>query len=329
MPSCARNQIIEPDKVSTYHLVSRCVRRAFLCGVDKYSGRDLNHRRQWVESRLKYVIKNVFLIDLISHVVMGNHLHFVVRIRPDLASNICDEEVIRRWWSLFPRKIKGVYLSEPPEELKNLWLADSEWLTERRRRLSSISWFMSSICEYIAKKANKEDNVTGRFWEGRFKSQILLDEKAVLSAATYVDLNPIRANIAKSLETSDFTSIQKRLEEFKKDDPKIAGLTSGFLARFYKTLNTIEMETPSLAIDPKDYIDICAWKAAQFLNQNASKIPNNLFSISTLKSTESGIETKIFPDKVIEKSKFAMGSKENIIQFAKKRQVKRPYFVKI
>jgi hypothetical protein len=74
---------------------------------------------------------------------------------------------------------------------------------------------MKNLNEYIAREANKEDNCTGRFWEGRYKSQALLDETAVLSCMAYVDLNPIRANIADTLEGSDFTSIQERIAHFK------------------------------------------------------------------------------------------------------------------
>ncbi len=89
----------------------------------------------------------------------------------------------------------------------------NDMIEKWRKRFSSISELMAYLDQFIARKANLEDGVTGRFWQGRFHCQALLDEKALLTCMMYVDLNPIRAGIAKSLVTSDYTSIAQRIRE--------------------------------------------------------------------------------------------------------------------
>jgi hypothetical protein len=81
-----------------------------------------------------------------------------------------------------------------------------------RLRLSDISWFMKALSEPIARFANKQEKCTGCFWEGRFKAQRLLDEAALLACCMYVDLNPVRAAMAESPETSKFTSAYDRIK---------------------------------------------------------------------------------------------------------------------
>ena len=212
MPGFARKEIVREGEVGVYHCVARCVRRAFLCGVDPYSGADYSHRKVLVQKRLRFLAE-VFGVDLGGYAVMSNHLHVVVRTRPDAVEKWSDEDVARRWWRLFPKRLdkRGNPAEPTPAEL-NLLMNSEQAMAEKRKRLSSLSWFMRCVCEYIARRANREDQCTGRFWEGRFKSQALLDDAAVLACCVYVDLNPVRAGIAKTPEGSRFTSVRDRIK---------------------------------------------------------------------------------------------------------------------
>ena len=210
MPKPRSTQISLQD-TPFYHCVSRTVRRAFLCGFDNYSGQSFEHRREWVENRLLQLAKT-FAIDVAAYVVMSNHLHVVLRIDAEKAAEWSSLEVVLRWHQLF----KGTLLTQKfakGDAMASYELATlNDTIAEYRRRLMNISWFMRTLNEPIARQANKEDKCTGRFWEGRFKSQALLDEAAVLACMAYVDLNPIRAKMADTPENSDFTSIQCRIK---------------------------------------------------------------------------------------------------------------------
>ena len=91
----ARKTQISLDATPYYHCVSRCVRRAFLCGRDDFTGRDFEHRRQWIEDRLM-LLAEVFAIDICAYAVMSNHVHTVLHINAAKAHNLTDLEVCER-----------------------------------------------------------------------------------------------------------------------------------------------------------------------------------------------------------------------------------------
>ena len=67
------------------------------------------------------------------------------------------------------------------------------------------------LCQNIGMRANHEDGELGKFFQGRFRAVRILDEVTLMACAAYVDLNPIRAAIAETLEESDYTSVQRRI----------------------------------------------------------------------------------------------------------------------
>jgi REP element-mobilizing transposase RayT len=210
-----RRDVLSDSEIQVVHCVSRCVRRGYLCGRDVLTGRDYGHRREWIRRRLEF-LAGIFGVDVIGFSVMTNHLHVVVRNRPDVVRQWTDEEVARRWLTLFPmRRNKDGSPVEPEDVEVQALVADADNLSERRRRLANISWFMRCTSEVIARLANAEDECTGRFWEGRFKAQVLPDEAAITACMVYVELNPIRAGMASTPEESHFTSAQERIADFK------------------------------------------------------------------------------------------------------------------
>ena len=218
----ARSTLVDSENPGFYHLVSRCVRRAWLCGLDPITSRSYEHRRTWIEERITHLSK-IFAVEVFGYAVMSNHYHIVVRLDPNAPQNWSDEDVARRWISISPAKNQSQI-----DDRVQLMLRDQTRLKECRDRLGSLSWYMRYIKEPIARRANREDNCTGRFWEGRYGSTALLDEDAALSGMVYVDLNPVRAGISIDPVDSRFTSVRKRRVCESKSEylgPVVSGLT--------------------------------------------------------------------------------------------------------
>ena len=214
----ARADIYRPDEIATVHTIATIVRKYYLLGEDVLTGLNNSHRCEWVTSQIKEQAK-YFGIDILSHAIMSNHFHSVLRSRPDIVQEWTDSEVATRWMLLCPkRRNKDLSPAEPNEKELDSIRNKPDKLKEIRSRLSDISWWMRILCQRVAKRANRESKETGRFFNGRFKAVRLLDEEAILACMSYVDLNPIRAKAAETLEESKHTSIAARIAAFAREN---------------------------------------------------------------------------------------------------------------
>lgn len=212
MPTKPRSEVFRPGQQAVVHMMNRCVRKAFLMGVDKVTKVNKGHRKAWFENELVRVARG-FAIDLMCYVIMSNHFHIIARSRPDIVAEWNDQEVILRWHELCPlfKDKLGIPRQPTSEELEAL-SKDSAKVAEYRSRLSDFSWLIKLICQRVAKICNAEDNEPGKFWDSRFKAKLLLDEPALIACMVYVDLNRIKALLSETLADSDHTSIQRRLQ---------------------------------------------------------------------------------------------------------------------
>lgn len=263
-----RYRLVDTKTTPYYHCISRCVRRAYLCGYDRATRKNFDHRKQWILDRIRK-LSSVFAIDVCAYAIMSNHFHLVLHVDSGQTKLWSSDEVIRRWLSLYSgplvaQRFKAGFKLDQAEnnsldELVNVW----------RSRLSDLSWYMRCLNEAIARMANKEDNCTGRFWEGRFRSQALLNEGALISCMAYVDLNPIRAKTSKTLEQSEFTSIQERLREYSRKKNRKNHSWLAPMASNDKNANT-------LPISAQDYFTLVDWTGRAVRSSKRGSIPSNV-----------------------------------------------------
>jgi len=282
-----RKRLVSTEVTPFYHVIARCVRRHFLCGIDPLTGKDYSARKQDIKDRIA-LLADVFAIDVCAYAILSNHYHLVLHIDEQTALEWSDLEVAQRWTRLFtgPALVRafvaGQKLTETQQNVVHKHIQDY------RKRLCSLSWFMKCLNEPIARRANSEDNATGHFWQARFSSQALLDEAAVLTAMAYVDLNPIRAGIAETPETSDFTSVQQRIEAWQnrqksatKDEnaPKTGDATS-LDATIVELLefsdDSKEGTENAIPYSITDYLELVDWSGRAIVEGKKGFIPEQL-----------------------------------------------------
>ena len=158
------------------------MRRAFLCGSDKSTGENFDHRKQWIVSRLRF-LSYVYAIDVCAYAVMDNHYHVVLHVDEERALNWSYTEVAERWMQLYSGDmLVDRWLANPDAISK----AEEEAVFKRidiwRSRLYELGWFMRGVNETVARMAKglqgcrsylfcrsknkcKEENCHGRFYK--------------------------------------------------------------------------------------------------------------------------------------------------------------------
>jgi hypothetical protein len=288
----ARKDIYDKEEVGVYHCFSRCVRRAFLCGTDQYTGKNYDHRKQWLEELLE-LAASCYVVDLISFAVLDNHFHVLLRNRPDLKRTLTPRAVARRWLLLHPkRRDKHGKACEPTQKELREITRDKKRVTELRNRLANISWYLAFVKEKLARRANREDDVRGTFFEKRFEMRRLLTDNAVLACSVYIDLNEIRAGLAETPETSLHSSIFLRIQGLEARragklskqamaDRWLAPISATYLPQQQRFADKQwrASDDPALPLTIEQYLALVDWSGRQIAKNKAGKIPAELAPI--------------------------------------------------
>lgn len=214
---------------------------------------------------------------------------------PQTAEKWTEEQVIARWQQIFslPVLIERYQSGQcdTPAQREQAQQVIQQW----RDRLCDLSWFMRCLNEPIARQANAEDKCTGRFWEGRFKSQALLNEQALLACMSYVDLNLVRAGISDSLEESNHTSIKQRIEHLQQHTVTVPIKLAAFI--------NISHTDEGIAFLLQDYLELTDWtgrcmhpKKKGFIPESTPRLLHQLKLdentwLETVKGYQSGFKT--------------------------------------
>ena len=204
-----RREVFDPEVVGVYHCFNQAVQQRFLFGKDTLSGKDYSYRKAEARDQFRE-LAGVMAVEVLDFAILDNHLHLVLRNRPDIVETWSDKEVAERWYRVCPprRNEDGSVPDPKPCEIA-LLMPDVE---KYREQLSDISWMMRLASQRIARRANKEDETKGHFFAERFKAERLETELDVLNCSLYVDLNWIHAGLAETPEDSVYTSAYDRIQ---------------------------------------------------------------------------------------------------------------------
>ena len=251
-----------------YHITSHVVRNNLLCGINSINNIDYGSRKQWVIDRIKF-LSSFFAIDVAGYSIEVDEYHMVIYINEAITKSWSIDEVYDHWSAIYnPKPILKRWKNKELIEASEIQMALT-MLEECRNKLSNISLFMQNLNQYIARRANKEDGCKGHFWEGRFKSYALLDETALVTCMSHLDLNHVIEKEPDLVEEPEFRSIYERThgylnknENFIKKSEEIKPLISflGNDATTHISKNKIiQTDEPVINIKLNDYLELLDW----------------------------------------------------------------------
>ncbi len=205
-----RSQLVRPEEVRHYHLMSRCARKLMLTDDPK--------RKDFMLAWLK-ALDGSYAVEVGRFALMGNHFHAVVRVNLALAEAWSPMEVVARWVKLHPPR-DGRHRPLTGDDLDQ-WTANLARMPEQvealRTKLASVSQFMKDFKQRVAEVFNKEDQASGVFWQGRFQSVPLASDSSLLAGMVYVDLNPHAAKLCEKPEEDPHTSLHESVKSREKE----------------------------------------------------------------------------------------------------------------
>lgn len=189
---------------------------------------------------------SVFAVDVGNYSILSNHQHLIARTRPDIAATRSDEQVAWRWKLAWPTWIDGQWIREPTDQEIEEVLSQRDRIAKLRANLASLSCFMARWKEPIAKLANGESGTTGHYYEQRFGSRELVDDAGNLCGNVYLDVNQLKAGVARSLDESTCSPIYDRIQAWRQREIQKSVEKFQATAREGYVLGTADME-PLLA----------------------------------------------------------------------------------
>lgn len=269
----ARSILVDQVELGLHHCMTRCARGALLGGADPETGGSLDHRKAWLRERLIEVSQS-FAIDVWAFSVSGDRYDLVLQTRPDVARTWSTATVAERWLMLCPPRgsvlidsaAAGAPSASYQRALANL-TRDAERLELYRARLADLSWFVRFVNEAVARRANREENVTGRFWQGRFRSQALLDSGAILSSMASVDLRPLREETDRGLWDAGLTSVQERLARLHhQSEASVVRVMAMAIQPVLGPAGDRGLPEPFAQLSLRDYVELLEWTGSQLNN---------------------------------------------------------------